>query len=490
MNSYHLPPWYPIDVAGTIFPSARTRRWNSTFRIAFLLGEDVDPERLRAALADARRRFPSFFAGLRHGLFWYYIQPMGSVDVLEPEADFPCRPMNMFDKTRPALHVYYDRRRLAVEISHFIADGGAGLVFAKALLALYLGKELPGAPHAGELEDSFRKNYSKNASKPAAARAAWRYRPPVQPGYLKLIHAAIPAEDILPLAKARKLTLTDYLLGIYFYAFYLADPCAKKSRKPIQISVPINLRNHYPSETLRNFCLFANVGFDPRAKENCSLGDIFDAVKGQLEAANTKEEMHKLLCANGKMINSLPARLVPNVLKRRVMQAGYFLTGERRQTSSMSNLGRLNLPPGLARHVESVEFVTGHSPMLPLKMTVISDDRFVHLYFPSASPKTDVQREFVRILAGEGARIFVECNIREGKRADVRCPACGVDLKQSICPLCGGAAEDTPPLIEGVAWQDYPAYESNSAAPGGPVRRKGGGERLPLREKIKAFFHF
>ena len=43
----------------------------------------------------------------------------------------------------------------------------------------------------------------------------------------------------------------------------------------------------------------------------------------------------------------------------------------------------------------------------------------------------------------------------------MRCPACQVDLNENaaVCPLCGGAAEDAPPLIEGVAYQDYPGYD-------------------------------
>jgi len=43
----------------------------------------------------------------------------------------------------------------------------------------------------------------------------------------------------------------------------------------------------------------------------------------------------------------------------------------------------------------------------------------------------------------------------------MRCPACQVDLNEtaSLCPLCGGRAADIPPLIERIAYQDYPAYE-------------------------------
>ena len=43
----------------------------------------------------------------------------------------------------------------------------------------------------------------------------------------------------------------------------------------------------------------------------------------------------------------------------------------------------------------------------------------------------------------------------------MRCPACQVDLNENaaLCPLCGGLAEDTPPLIPGISYQDYPAYK-------------------------------
>jgi len=62
----------------------------------------------------------------------------------------------------------------------------------------------------------------------------------------------------------------------------------------------------------------------------------------------------------------------------------------------------------------------------------------------------------------------------------MRCHACQVDLDENVmvCPLCGGPAEDAAPLMEGVARQDYPVYESE--------RRCG----LTLREKLKAILHF
>ena len=426
--AFEPPKWYPLDVAGTIYPSSRTRRWNSNYRFAFLLKEDIDPDRLRAALADVHKRFPSFFAGVRRGIFWYYLERMDNLDIVFPETSYPCRSVNIYSKTTPALRIFYDRKRLSVEISHCLADGGATLSFIKTLLARYL--ELGGAEiqpgngimditepiRPGEFSDAYREHYTKHAPKAAPEAKAWQYRPPVTKNYFKMVHATIPAKELLPLAKSRGMSLTDFLTAAYLYAFYQANPDARSSRKPIKIQVPVSLRNLYPTESLRNFSLFANVGFHPRAKENFSFDDILEAVKGQLEIAKSKDEMHKLLCQNVSLIRNPFIRVAPNVLKRQVLRIAFIL-GEHNQTSILSNLGRLNLPPCLAEHVDGFEVLMGGSPQMKLTLGVVSDDQYVHLYFTGTSHKTDVQREMIRLLTKEGVRVRVESNIREGDDA-------------------------------------------------------------------------
>ena len=425
---YEPPKWYPLDVAGTIYPSSRTRHWNSNYRMSFLMKEDVDPDRLRAALVDMHKRFPSFFAGVRRGLFWYYLERMDNLDIVFPETEYPCRSINICSKTTPALRILYDRKRLSLEISHCLADGGASIMFMKALLARYLqlggaeiepGSDIPDVEEpleSGEFADAYRENYTKHAPKAAAESKAWQYRPPVVPNYFKVIHATVPVGELLALAKKRGMSLTDYLTGAYLYAFYQADPTARRSRKPIKIQVPVSLRNLYPTKTLRNFSLFANVGFYPRSKENFSFEDILEAIKGKLEAAKTKDEMHKLLCQNVSLIRNPFIRIAPNVLKRQVLRIAFIL-GELNQTSILSNLGRMSLPPSVAAHVDTFEVLLGGSPQMKLTLGVVSDDKYVHFYFTGRTPKTDVQREMFRLLTKEGLRMRVESNIGEGEDA-------------------------------------------------------------------------
>jgi len=428
-NEYKAPKWLPLDMAGNIFPIARSRSWNETCRVGCLLKEKVDPTRLRQTLADLRPRYPSFFVGVRRGFFWYYLEPMENTDVVYPEEDYPCRPLNLFSAVKPTLCVLYDRRRLSVEFSHLVADGGGILVFLKALLARYLelgGAEIPadsglpeltGPPRPRELADSYQEFRTRCGKKPRGSGLAYQYRAPQTKDYLKIIHGQVPLEDILPMAKARGLTVTDYLMAIYIYAFYTADPRARRSRRPIQIGIPVSLRQFYPSESLRNFSLFAALGFKPHEREEYTFEDILEAMRGKLAAATTREEMHALLCNSVALMNHPVFRATPIVIKRQLMKLGNFFVGEMSNTSPLSNLGRFQLPPCLAEHVETIEMALGGSPHKRIGCVVISDERLLHVYFSGNTKATQVQRAFFKLLVREGARVRVESNVRDEEEA-------------------------------------------------------------------------
>jgi len=74
----------------------------------------------------------------------------------------------------------------------------------------------------------------------------------------------------------------------------------------------------------------------------------------------------------------------------------------------------------------------------------------------------------------------------------MRCINCRVDLNENAtrCPLCGGGAQDVPPLIQGVAFQDYPVYARGRHSRAQmrqrlPTRRRG----MTLGEQMRARFH-
>jgi len=401
-----------LDMAANTFLCIRTRKWNYVIRMGYLLKEEIDPERLRRAVKDIYPRFPSFFVAARRGVFEYYLECMDYADVVHTELAYPCSPFELFSRDAPMIRVVYADNRFAVEIPHAVADGKALSVFTRALLARYLGLDdaidLKEPPRAGELSDDYPRFCKNMKGKIPKDSAAWQYRRPYVKDYLKVIHGAVPLEDILPAAKARGMSVTEYLMCAYLYAFYCADPSARGSGKPIKLRIPVNMRQFYPSETLHNFTLYRNLGFVPSEKEAWSFEDVIEAMRGKLKPCTTPEAMRTLLNQTVTLSGNPILRAVPIALKRWFFKLGYFLTGERPMTGVLSNLGRVELPPRVAERVEKIEVIMGGSVFKSLCAFVLSDHQDLHIYLSGACESIDVQRELFRLLEQEGLRVCVE----------------------------------------------------------------------------------
>jgi len=403
-----------LNMAANTFLCIRTRKWNYVIRMGWLLKEkeEIDPERLRRAVEDIWPRFPSFFVAARRGFFSYYLERMDYVDVVQEEGDCFCRPFDLFSRDTPMIRVVYGGNRFAVEIPHAVCDGKGLSVFTRALLARYLGLDdvidLSEPPREEELSDDYRRFCTQAKGKIPKDTAAWQYRRPYEANYLKVIHGAVPLEDILPAARARGISVTEYLMCAYLYAFYSADPGARASEKPIKLRIPVNMRQFYPSGTLHNFTLYRNLGFVPSEKESWSFEDVIEAMRGVLKPCTTPGAMRLLLDQTVTLSRNPILRIIPIGLKRWFFKLGYYLTGEKPMTGVLSNLGRVELPPSLAEHVENVEFIMGGSIFKSLCAFVLSDHRNLHIYLSGACKSTDVQDALFKLLAGEGLRVTSE----------------------------------------------------------------------------------
>ena len=420
MNREKRPSFLPLNMAANTFLCMRTRKWNYVIRMGYLLKEEIDPERLRRAVETMHPRFPSFFVGARRGFFSYDLECMGCAGVVQEEGEYFCRSFDLFSRTAPMIRIVYSHRRFAVEIPHLVADGKGLSVFTRSLLARYLelgGLEIPAnsglpnlsePPRAEELSDDYRKFYTQTPGKIPKDGAAWQYRRPYVENYLKVVHGMIPLEDILPAARSRGLSVTEYLMCAYLYAFYRANPGARGSRRPIKLRIPVDMRQFFPSETLQNFTLYRNLGFDPRAKREWDFEGMVEAMRGRLRASATPEAMRELLGQTVTLSGNPILRAIPTAVKRWFFKLGYILTGERPMTGVLSNLGRAELPPCVAERVESVEFIMGGSVFKRLCAFALSDHRRLHLYLSGACRSTDVQRALFALLEQEGLRVTVE----------------------------------------------------------------------------------
>ena len=419
----NTPDWMRLDTAATIYPGARRKNWNAVYRIAIVLKEEIDPILLQRAVDDVAPRIPSFFVRLRAGLFWYYFEHVDDTGIVEQEDYYPCRPVKLFEDGRPLFRVLYYKRRLALEVFHSVADGGATYIVAKTIVARYL--ELKGfqiertaeilnidePPTEEELEDSFKKHYVKMKGLSRKEENAYQYKKEIIPNFMNVIHGIVPVADLKVRAKELNITITDYLVAAFLYAHYLNAP--KPCKKPIKISVPVSLRPIFNSTTLRNFSLYTNYGFRPDKKENYTFEDIISETAGKLKEGTSKETLHEGISINVKDATNSFVRAVPSILKRGAFRIIFYYMGEAKFTSPLTNLGIVKVPESMREHIDRYEVLLGNSPTVHLTGTVVSDGDMMTISFTSDYYETDVQRDFFRFLAGRGVRVRVECNRKE-----------------------------------------------------------------------------
>ncbi len=379
--------WFRLDNAALIFPAIIRRNWNNVFRLSVTLRDPVDPEALNRAAELLRPRFPTFFVRLRTGFFWYYFQEIdGNVKAVEDYA-YPLTHFPLHELRRQCIRILYYRNRIAVEFFHSVTDGTGGLIFLENLTAAYLslrcGIRIPAAQNIADLSAPPRREEVRDCFPLVDARGAlgrgeenaWRLRGTPEDGpFRHILTGIVPTDRLLALSHEYHTTVTGFLAGVMAESvgrLQAQQGVPPRKARPVKITVPVSLRKTFGLETLRNFTLAVNVGYDPRLGDY-SLQDICSLMHHQLAAETIPQRMAGRVAKNVSLQRSLLIRMIPLPLKRLCMRAVYFLSGERKGCLNISNLGKVQLPEAMAPFVERLDFIIGVQYSYPNNCSVIS----------------------------------------------------------------------------------------------------------------------
>ena len=412
-----------LDNAALIFPAIRKKRWVNVFRVSATLNEPVDPELLQQAVRDLMPRFPSMYVRLRTGLFWYYLEELTEAPTVREDYAFPLTLMQEKELHRCCLRVLYFKNRIAVEFFHSLTDGNGGIIYLKTLTARYLsrktGAEIPPEqgvldwrqePLPEELEDSFLANSNRWILKDKEPKAL-RLRGDYEPNFLHLTTGVLPAAALLEAAHRFGVTVTVFLAAVMEESILRlqAEKTPLRRRKPVKVTVPVNLRRLYGSRTLRNFVLTLNPGVDPRMGEY-SLQELCTVMAAQLAAEATPQQMSGRIAANVTPQKILLIRMTPLPLKNLVMRTIYNMRGESMGCINLSNLGVVRLPEAMAGQVRRMEFIIGPQRSYPNNCSVATYGENTYINMIRNIRQSELEQRFFSRLVELGIPVFVESN--------------------------------------------------------------------------------
>ena len=427
MSRAHEKKWMKLDNAAKIYPAAKRRKWKALFRLSAELTEDIDPDVLAQAQKSTLSRFPGFALKLKRGVFWYYLEQIDEQPDISQDIGYPCAHMDFRENKGFMFRVRYYRRRIAVEIFHALTDGTGGSCFLKTLVAEYLrikyGAKIPRdreildcsqAPAAEETEDAYLK-YAKNVRRTRREPNAYHIKGTQESeGFVNIITGIIPVNEAIREAKQKGVSLTELLTSVMIIA---ADKIQRRTHKAehhlkqVKISVPINMRRFYPSNTMRNFSMFVNPGIDPRYG-HYSYDEVLSAVHHYMRSEVTEKLLGAKISTNVRSETNKVLRVTPLFIKNVAMKFTFKLVGDRKATTTISNLGVVNLPPEMAQYVTRMDFILGPPSENRVACAVLTYNGNLVMNFTRTIKESMLEREFFRYMVGLGIPVKVESNRR------------------------------------------------------------------------------
>jgi len=407
--------WSKLDNVAKVFLATHNKRDTRSIRVSCNLKEEVMPEILQQALVNTIRIRPQFQVRIRRGFFWHYIEQTDEMPVVVPEKGRPC-PVLYGNNYKGVLHyqVSYFKNRINIDMFHAISDGTGALNFLKLLVLEYLRILYPeemddvSVAENASVDDRDQNSYEHfyddtegRIPKTILNKKKKAYQiqnRKLSYNQLQFFEVYMEADKIKKAGKEAGVSMTSYLGALLMLAIREGMPFSQR-RRPITISLPVNLRNYYPSKTLRNFFNSVDVSHTFNGEETVeSLARDFDRM---LKESITPERIHNQMNRYQSIERLIFARMVPLLFKQPVVKA-FSKKESRTVTAVLSNLGPVVIPDKMAKYVAGF---TDYCSTEKLFITVTSYGNDLVLGIASAYAGTGVIKRFVRSLNDIGTSV-------------------------------------------------------------------------------------
>jgi NRPS condensation-like uncharacterized protein len=182
-------------------------------------------------------------------------------------------------------------------------------------------------------------------------------------------------------------------------------------RKPVKVSVPINLRRFFPSTTFRNFSSYVNPGIEPHMGEH-SFDEVLKAVYHTMGFEITEKNLQAKFTANVRSEKNLFLRVTPLFIKTPLLKLAFRLFGDRKSSCTFTNLGEVTLPEEMKPYIRRMELILGPLSRNPVGCAVMSYEGNIYLNFTRVITEPKVEREFFTQLVKLGIPVTIESNQR------------------------------------------------------------------------------
>lgn len=421
----HTPrTWYRLDLSAIVYPTLQRRDFSSTYRISVLLKEDIDPVLFQKAADRCLKRFPTYKAAMRKGLFWRYLEPNDRPGpFVSPDIRNFCMPMSFKANNRYLIRFYYYNNRLSVEAHHSLGDGNGGMALTLTIAAEYLrlkGYDIPygglvlnpdETPDPEEYEDAYMKYANAKVCPARPAEETYRVRGTKEDSHtFNVINGIMSVKEVMNVAKHYNATITEYLNAVLLHALLQKQQHEFHLRlKPVRIAMPVNLRRFFPSKTLRNFISMVYPSIDPRLGDY-TFEEIVSEVRRYMQYYINEKFLRGDITTNASTKRNPFIRIVPLFIKDFVVRMFYTRVQDKNSSAGLTNMGPIRVPDPMKEHMERIDIYMGLPFSSRTNCAIVSFEDVLTINFASCIIEADVERYFFTKLVEDGIHVTIESN--------------------------------------------------------------------------------
>lgn len=219
---------------------------------------------------------------------------------------------------------------------------------------------------------------------------------------MNIVEMIVPVKKTLEISREYRVSMTIFLTALFMESAY--SIYGKDKNISLRISVPVNLRQFFPSNSARNFFYTAKLSY-PFTKDY-NFKDLCRSLKEQLIQQTRidyiEQKVRKLVQSENIPIGRVLLRPIKDFALRQINRLN-----NRGLTLSMSNLGKLDIPEELRESIIDAGFLT--ATVRPQFCMISYGDRLT-ITFTSPFVERKIERDFAEKLRKFDIPITIRAN--------------------------------------------------------------------------------
>ncbi|MCH4890135.1 hypothetical protein EZV73_21320 [Acidaminobacter sp. JC074] len=329
---------------------------NITFGFKAELDETVSSKKLRQALNDTLDIYKGFKVKLVGGILKFRFKVNeNELPIYHKRVD-KVESFDIKDNNDYLFRVLYFENQILLEFSHALCDGSGGLEFMKKLLYTYQDQPYQSITLSKTIEDAYSTYREKVIPKKELSMNESRSFDFTSTGDFYHLSYKLDTKKVIMKSKLNSCSVSVLLTSVFIHTLYVLELVENEN---INLSVPVDFRNVFPSKTLYNFAgsyeFKVNYDKDLRSLDECykKIGDLYKSA-----------DPNKPFLVSDTLAR-WPLNFIPIFLKKKILlnKGGIY-----KKNINFSNLGRVEPIAG----VKNLSFLLPQVASSPVSVAVLS----------------------------------------------------------------------------------------------------------------------